>query len=37
MFIVDPLRGSSGSASLMASHPPKEERVRRLGEMAAPG
>lgn len=34
MFIVNPLRGGRGMASLMASHPPMEERVRRLRAMA---
>lgn len=34
MFIVNPLRGFRGMASLMASHPPMEERVRRLRAMA---
>jgi heat shock protein HtpX len=33
MFIVNPLRGG-GLAGLMASHPPMEERVRRLRAMA---
>ena len=35
LFIVNPLRGDRGMASLMASHPPMEERVRRLRAMAA--
>ncbi len=34
MFIVNPLR-FGGLANLMASHPPMEERVRRLRAMAA--
>lgn len=33
MFIVNPLRGG-GIASLFSTHPPMEERVRRLEEMA---
>jgi len=33
MFIVNPLRGG-GIASLFSTHPPTEERVRRLREMA---
>ncbi|RMF68196.1 MAG: zinc metalloprotease HtpX [Calditrichaeota bacterium] len=33
MFIVNPLRGG-GMASLFSTHPPTEERVRRLREMA---
>jgi heat shock protein HtpX len=35
MFIANPLRGTRGMASLMASHPPMEERVRRLRAMSA--
>jgi heat shock protein HtpX len=35
MFIVNPLRGSRGMTSLLASHPPMEERVRRLREMVS--
>jgi heat shock protein HtpX len=34
MFIVNPLRGA-GLANLFATHPPVEERIRRLEEMAA--
>ncbi|MEJ2580553.1 MAG: zinc metalloprotease HtpX [Acidobacteriota bacterium] len=34
MFIVNPLRGGRGMTSLLASHPPMDERVRRLREMA---
>lgn len=34
MFIANPLRGA-GLMNLMASHPPMEERVRRLRAMAA--
>lgn len=33
MFIVNPLRGG-GIASLFSTHPPTEERVKRLREMA---
>ena len=33
MFIVNPLRGG-GMKSLFSTHPPTEERVRRLREMA---
>ena len=34
MFIVNPLHGG-GLASLFATHPPMEQRVARLTEMAA--
>lgn len=34
LFIVNPLRGG-GVASLFSTHPPTEERVRRLQEIAA--
>lgn len=34
MFIVNPLRGG-GLASLFSTHPPMEERVKRLEEMAS--
>ena len=34
MFIANPFRGA-GLMNLMASHPPMEERVRRLRAMAA--
>ncbi|MHC1697696.1 MAG: zinc metalloprotease HtpX [Geobacteraceae bacterium] len=34
MFIVNPLRGG-GIASLFSTHPPMEERVKRLEEMAS--
>lgn len=39
LAIVNPLRGdlASGFAKLFRTHPPTEERVRRLREMAAPG
>lgn len=39
LCIVNPLRGdlASGLAKLFSTHPPTEERVRRLREMAAPG
>jgi heat shock protein HtpX len=33
MFIVNPLHGARGMANLFASHPPMEERVRRLRAM----
>jgi len=33
MFIVNPLSGARGMANLFASHPPMEERVRRLRAM----
>jgi len=36
MFIVNPLKGS-GLQSLFSTHPPVEERVRRLEEMAQHG
>ncbi|MGH2740177.1 MAG: M48 family metalloprotease, partial [Actinomycetota bacterium] len=36
LFIVNPLRGrKAGIASLFSTHPPTEERVRRLEEIAA--
>ncbi len=35
MFIVNPLRGVRGMTSLLASHPPMEERVQRLRAMAS--
>jgi heat shock protein HtpX len=34
MFIVNPLHGG-GLASLFSTHPPMEQRVARLTEMAA--
>jgi heat shock protein HtpX len=35
MFIVNPLRGrGQGMASLFTTHPPTEDRVRRLREIA---
>jgi heat shock protein HtpX len=34
MFIVNPLSGARGMANLFASHPPMEERVRRLRAMS---
>ena len=34
LFIVNPLAGLGGLANLFASHPPMEERVRRLRAMA---
>jgi len=34
MFIVNPLSGLRGLANLFASHPPMEERIRRLRAMA---
>jgi len=39
LAIVNPLRGdlASGLAKLFRTHPPTEERVQRLREMAAPG
>jgi heat shock protein HtpX len=33
MFIVNPLRGKGGLKSLFSTHPPLEERVRRLESM----
>jgi heat shock protein HtpX len=33
MFIVNPLRGKGGLKSLFSTHPPVEERVRRLESM----
>jgi heat shock protein HtpX len=35
LFIVNPLRGGQGIASLFSTHPPTAERVRRLREIAA--
>ncbi|MEE4274025.1 MAG: zinc metalloprotease HtpX [Thermoanaerobaculales bacterium] len=35
LFIANPLRGVGGLAKLFASHPPMEERVRRLRAMAS--
>ena len=35
MFIASPLRGGGGLANLFSSHPPMEERVRRLRAMVA--
>ena len=34
MFIVNPLRGGGGVKALFTTHPPMEERIRRLEEMA---
>ena len=34
MFIINPLRGKS-MAALFSTHPPTEERVKRLRELAA--
>jgi heat shock protein HtpX len=36
MFIVNPLRGAwaSGASRMFSTHPPTEERIRRLNEMA---
>ena len=36
LFIVNPLRGG-GVASMFSTHPPTEERVRRLRELARTG
>lgn len=36
MFIVTPMYAHGGMASLFSTHPPLEERIRRLREMAAP-
>jgi heat shock protein HtpX len=36
MFIVNPLRGG-GMAKLFSTHPPTEERIARLEEMAMGG
>jgi heat shock protein HtpX len=36
MFIVNPLRGG-GVLSLFSTHPPMEERIARLQEMARTG
>ena len=36
MFIVNPLRGG-GVLSLFSTHPPMEERIARLEEMARTG
>lgn len=35
MFIVTPMYAHGGMASLFSTHPPLEERIRRLREMAA--
>jgi len=35
LFIVNPLHGGRGMASLISAHPPMEKRVRRLRAMAA--
>jgi heat shock protein HtpX len=35
LFIVNPLRGGQGIATLFSTHPPTAERVRRLREIAA--
>ncbi|HET6770400.1 MAG TPA: zinc metalloprotease HtpX [Actinomycetota bacterium] len=35
LFIVNPLRGGQGLATLFSTHPPTAERVRRLREIAA--
>lgn len=37
MFIVNPLRGAwaQGASRMFSTHPPTEERIRRLNEMAA--
>ena len=35
LFIVNPLRGGQGLATLFSTHPPTAERVRRLREVAA--
>ena len=35
MYIVSPLAASGESASLFSTHPPTEERIKRLEEMAA--
>ena len=37
MFIVTPLFGNGGMASLFSTHPPLEERIARLQEMARRG
>lgn len=37
MFIVTPMYAHGGMASLFSTHPPLEERIRRLREMAASG
>ncbi len=37
MFIVTPMYAHGGMASLFSTHPPLEERIRRLHEMAASG
>jgi heat shock protein HtpX len=34
LFIVNPLRGGQGLATLFSTHPPTAERVRRLREIA---
>lgn len=37
MFIVNPLRGAwaQGASRMFSTHPPTEERIRRLNDMAA--
>ena len=37
MFIVTPMYAHGGMASLFSTHPPLEERIRRLRDMAASG
>ncbi len=37
MFIVTPMYAHGGMASLFSTHPPLEERIRRLREIAASG
>jgi heat shock protein HtpX len=34
MWIANPLGGKKGAASLFSTHPPMQERIRRLNEMA---
>jgi heat shock protein HtpX len=35
MFIVNPLSGGSGVMKLFSTHPPVEERIKRLQEIAS--
>lgn len=37
MFIVNPFAGAGGLASLFSTHPPTEERIRRLQELERAG
>jgi heat shock protein HtpX len=34
LYIVHPFRGQGGLSNLFSTHPPVEERIRRLRQMA---